>query len=244
MRGSVFSTTARNRREVTSGGRKTIAAKSPERSATRQKTFQTCWERSSESESALWARDPADPHDLRIPLSLGSFPDSCLLLIRGDLMKTFILFLTLVAAGHLLVGAEPKRSNPPTDSLTLERLAALVPADVNIKRGSKINPVGIALANAALKQAIGQEATLDIAVEKLTPTGSTKAPIVIKSRTNQVAMARTKVPCAVFTYVRAEDLPVLANAKKGTALTVSGRVVKAELTNEPGLIIDLMDSGV
>ena len=158
-------------------------------------------------------------------------------------MKTLALLFAFMACSPVRLAAETKPSDP-SDPLSFEKIAAVVPANVAIKRGTKPDAVGIALANVALKQVIGKQAALDVVVDKMTPTNSTRVPILIRSRQTQVTFGNTKVPCSVFTYVLAKEVTILGNVKKATPIKVIGKVIKAEIGKNAELIIDLDEADV
>lgn len=155
-------------------------------------------------------------------------------------MKPLALLLVFTASIAIGLTAEAV----PSDPLSFETIAAVVPANVGIKRGTKPDAVGIALANVALKQLIGKQAALDVVVDKMTPTASTRVPILVRSRQTQVTFGNTKLPCTVFTYVLAKEVATLGNVKKATPVKVIGKVIKAEIGKNAELIIDLDDADV
>lgn len=159
--------------------------------------------------------------------------------------KAVIVISLFLGETCSLRAAEPSVVEPPQGFQGVESLVAVAPSDKSLKRGTKVDPVVIGIINAAFRdKLIGQHATFTFRVAKANATTSSKQPLVIVSRTERVSLARTKVPFTVFAYVLADQLPALGQLKEGGSVTVSGRIIKAQIAGDSTFVVDLYDTTV
>jgi hypothetical protein len=137
-----------------------------------------------------------------------------------------LLFSTTASLLAASLAADSSATDAP---LTIKQLIAAVPADAKLKTGSRWQPIGIAVATAALKKSLNKSVELTCKVEVIEPHPYNGHAIVIHSKPVPVTINGTSIPFVVYAYFDSDALEGLGKARVGDTITVSGLLNAAEI---------------
>lgn len=164
-------------------------------------------------------------------------------------MKTPLLFV-ICLSGAALAQQPPTPSAKPSPEpfTTIDSISAVVPATVSIRTDGKWNVVGIEQASDAVtSKAQSRSATLSLKVHVFESFKERGWAYRIMAPDGRTSVRGTSIPYRVWAYFRADQADALAKVRKGSTVTLSGTIGRADIElygGNPVLTIDLHDAKV
>jgi hypothetical protein len=131
---------------------------------------------------------------------------------------------------------------------SLDSIAALVPATVDLKTSKKVNVVAVDQANEAIEgSAKGRPARLRFKVEVFEPFKADGWAFRIMATDSRVTVGGSLIHCRVWAYFKADQAGALERVSRGKSVTVEGIMGRADVRlydGSPGLSIDLVNAAL
>jgi hypothetical protein len=157
---------------------------------------------------------------------------------------TLCLFalLTITAAGQVSLFR-----NEGTFT-TIDSIAAVIPLEINLRPNGKWSVVAVERANEALaSKALKHPATLRLKVEVLEPFKDGGWGYRIMAPDSGVPINGIRIPYRIWAYFRPDEADRLLTIHKGSLVTLSGHLGRADIqmgNGRPGLNLDLYEAKV
>jgi hypothetical protein len=143
---------------------------------------------------------------------------------------------------------ERKQAGQEPVFTSLDSIAALVPATVDLKTSKKVNVVAVDQANDAIQgSAKGRLARLRFKVEVFEPFKADGWAFRIMATDSRVAVGGSPIHCRVWAYFKADQAGALERVSRGKSVTVEGIMGRADVRlydGSPGLSIDLVNAAL
>lgn len=149
-------------------------------------------------------------------------------------MKVFHHLIVTIFAAATLVAQQPAPASATPAFHTLKELLDLIPEGVSLRQTRQSNAASLQPANVPLKSGtVGRYATLNVRVDgigKTLPTSYEQGFIVHASDT-RLTHNGSSVTVHLYLYFQESTATSVAAMKKGTQLSVTGSIARAELTS-------------
>jgi hypothetical protein len=156
-----------------------------------------------------------------------------------------VLLLALALPAPAQQGSKPAGSPPAADFIGPESLMALIPSNLDVIKGTKINKVAATLASDAMASGTkGKTAQFRIKVDKVTANNGHGQKFLIETDTDHVVFRGSRCNYKVYAYFNAGGANDLVNLRKGTTITVVGALVRTDLAppeRSDMFVIDVID---
>ncbi len=163
---------------------------------------------------------------------------------RHLILIAFVL-LGLVVAAPAQLGNKSPGSAPTADFIGPESLMALIPPNLEVIKGTKINKVAASLASDAMKSGTkGKTAQIRIKVEKVVANTAYRQKFLIETETDRLVFRGSRCNYKVYAYFATGQEADLVNVRHGATITVIGTLVRTDLAppdRSDTLVIDLKD---
>jgi hypothetical protein len=133
------------------------------------------------------------------------------------------------------------------DFTTVDALVALIPQNVEVRKGGKSNRVAASLATDSIKAgALNKIGQFKIKIRHLEPTTRHGQKFLINAESDRVLLRGERYDCDVTAYFAADQGPELAKLKPGATVTVVGQIFRTDLASPETehFIIGLKDSHI
>ena len=156
------------------------------------------------------------------------------------------LFLALLFCSTAVAQQPATTPVTPAPFTNIESIAAVVPASVNMRTGGKWNVIAVEQANEAVAaNAVSKPATLRLKVEIFEPFKEGGWGYRMRAPDGDVSIRGTKISYRIWAYFRPDQAEALSKVHKGSTVTLSGTLQRADIKmfdGHPGLSLDLTEA--
>ena len=157
-------------------------------------------------------------------------------------------FLAILFCATAIAQQPATTTDKPAPFTSIDSIGAVIPANVNMRPGGKWNVIGVEQANeSVMTNARNRPATLRLKVQVFEPFKEGGWGYRIMAPDGEVSIRGTKISYRIWAYFRPDQAEALSKVHKGSTVTLSGTLGRADIKmfdGHPELSLDLQEAKV